>query len=315
MPMTLAFLFPGQGAQALGMGEDFLRAHPSVRQRLDQAGDGLGLDLRRVIAKGPARLLAETRIAQPAIFALSFAIGELLAARSLQCVLAAGHSLGEFTAVASAGALPFDTALALVIERGRLMHQVNESLDGGMLAVSGLAPELLPALVGQAGPGVWIANRNAPSQVALSGLRPALRRAHQLVTECGGRGTWFDVAGPYHTPLLADAAQAFAALVDAARMHPPRFPVIANGSAEPLGSAESVRQELAQQMLNPVDWTGTMRRIAASGNATLVEVGPGRVLKGLALRNNPELRCWSTGTVREFDAACRALENTACAVS
>lgn len=310
--MNVAFLFPGQGSQTLGMGEDFRRLFPVVAKRLDQTSESLGINLRTVIAKGPPRLLAETRIAQPAIFALSYAIGELLAERGLVPAFVAGHSLGEFTAATFAKSIAFEDALALVIERGRLMHQINESVDGGMLAVTGIESGVLTAILEQVGVGVWIANYNAPSQVVLSGLRPTLRKACELVIERGGRGTWFDVAGPYHTPLLDDASHSFAASLAAIEIRDPDCPLVANTSAALLCDAGSIREELSRQMLGIVNWAGTMSRISGLGIELLVEVGPGRVMKGLALRNDPALRCWTTGTVREFEDACRAMKSQVC---
>ncbi|MBA3006098.1 MAG: ACP S-malonyltransferase [Proteobacteria bacterium] len=307
--MNIAFLFPGQGAQTLGMGEDFRKSYLVVARRLEQASDALGLDLCAIIRKGPTRLLAETRYAQPAIFVLSYAIGELLVERGLQPDIVAGHSLGEFTAATFAKAISFDDALALVIERGSLMHEVNVSLDGSMMAVSGLDSKTLLGILDGLCNDVWIANDNAPSQVVLSGLRPALQKAAQLIVDGGGRNTWLDVAGPYHTPLLADASKVFALRVASVNMRDPVFPIIANTSAEPLVIADSIHTELARHMISSVNWTGTMQIIEASGVNMLVEVGPGRVMKGLALRNSPTLPCRTTGTVREFDETCRSLES------
>ena len=313
--MSLIFLFPGQGSQVVGMGLDYLRSFPGVASRLEQASERLGVDLGTVLAKGPPKLLAETRLAQPAIFTLSHAIHELLGTRGLLPACTAGHSLGEFGAVTAAGALDFDVALDLVIERGRLMHQANTLVDGGMLAVSGLDTPILSEILGSAGGGVWIANHNAPSQVVLSGLRHGLRAVAERVAARGGRATWLDVAGPYHTPLMRQAAEPFATLIAAAPMRDPHCPVIGNTAAELLRDAAGLRGELSRQMLSGVDWAGTMDRIRPMQPEFLIEVGPGKVMKGLALRNDPALRCLSTGTVRELDDTCRMLERLPCVSS
>lgn len=318
--MNAVFLFPGQGVQTLGMGEDFRRAatipaFALVNQRLEQASDGLGVNVRDIIVKGPPRLLAETWIAQPAIFALSVAIAELLQQRGLQPTIVAGHSLGEFAALVCAGASSFEDMLALVIERGRLMHEVNESIDGAMLAVSGLSPAQLAGLLEKIEAEVWIANDNAPSQYVLSGLRAGLRQASASILQSGGRITWLDVAGSYHTPLLLQASRALQASIASLHLCTPVFPVVANSNAAVLLDGPSIRTELSQHMLSTVNWTGTMRRIAQAGVETLLSIGPGRVLKGLALRNNAALPCRTVGTVLEFDEICRVLESRLCASS
>jgi [acyl-carrier-protein] S-malonyltransferase len=313
--MKTAFLFPGQGAQAPGMGEDFRAAFPSVRQRLEQAGSKLGIDLGSLMRKGPPRLLAETRYAQPAIFALSVAIAELLAARGLSPDSVAGHSLGEFSAACFAKVLTFDDALDLVIERGRLMHEVNVTLNGGMMAVSGVSTAALAPLLDALQNQIWIANHNAPSQLILSGLRRALQAAEPRILESGGRCTVLDVAGPYHTPLLDKAAQSFALHVQSVVLSEPAWPLIANASAEALVSAAQIRPELSAHMVSAVNWTGTMQTMHALGSSMLLEVGPGRILKGLALRNLPAVPSLCTATVREFDASCRSLEQSLCASS
>jgi len=311
--MTIAFVFPGQGSQTLGMGEDFRSLLPTVRQRFEQASDRLGVDLGAVIGKGPPGLLAQTHIAQPAIFTLSYALGELLVARGLQPSWAAGHSLGEFTAVAAAGAIDFDGALDLVIERGRLMHAVNESIDGAMLAVSGSNLDFVDTILKRAQAAVWIANHNAPAQLVLSGLRPELRKVYDPLISSGARCNWLSVAGPYHSPLMEDAAQQFAANIAAAHFKDPRCAVIANTNAKSLCTAAAIREELSAQMLRAVRWVDSLRRIRDLKVAASIEVGSGRTLKGLALRQHPAMNCWTTGTLQEFDETCRRWEALACA--
>ncbi|MBC7983012.1 MAG: ACP S-malonyltransferase [Candidatus Obscuribacterales bacterium] len=310
--MKLAFVFPGQGSQALGMGEDFRRSFATVQKRFDQASDRLGSDLSAIIGKGPPALLAQTHLAQPAIFTLSYALGELLAARGLQPFCAAGHSLGEFSAVAAASAISFDAGLDLVIERGRLMHAVNESIDGAMLAVSGSNLDFIETVVSRANAAVWIANHNAPSQIVLSGLRADLSEISASLIASGARCTWLSVAGPYHSPLMKDAALQFATRIAATQFADPQFAVIANTNASSLCTAAAISEELSAQMLSTVRWVDSLRCIRDLKVATLIEVGPGRTLKGLALRQHPAMDCWTTGTLREFDETCRRWETLAC---
>ena len=292
------------------MGEDFRAAFPSVKLRLEQAGSSLEIDLGSMMRKGPPRLLAETRYAQPAIFALSYAIAELFEARGLCPDFVAGHSLGEFSAACFSKVLSFDQALALVIERGRLMHEVNVTLDGGMMAVSGIDHLALTTILDDFKNEIWIANHNAPSQLVLSGLRGSLQRAASRILQSGGRSLFFDVAGPYHTPLLEKAAKEFSLMLEELTFSDPAWPLIANASAKPLMTAASIQAEWSTHMVSAVNWDGTMQSLSTLGASILIEVGPGRILKGLALRNLPALPCLSSGTVREFDASCRSLERT-----
>lgn len=308
--MSVAFLFPGQGAQMVGMCADLIKAFPSIGLRIGEGSDALGLDLHELIRRGPPRDLAQTHVAQVAIYCLSYGIYELLAERGLSPSVVAGHSLGQFTAYAAAGAVSFGTGLKLVAARGKFMHEVNQSIDGSMLAVSGLEAKSLAALVERGGEGVWIANRNAPSQLVLAGWRESLRRVLDQVAEMGGRGTWLDVAGPYHTPLFETAAAKFSEVVSQCDFNNPVVPIIANSSATAINQREQVVAETHRHMLSAVDWTGTMRAFIVRADELLVEVGPGRVLKGLALRNAPELKCLSVGSLREFESTCLALQET-----
>lgn len=313
--MKTAWLFPGQGAQEVGMALDLIHAHATVRHRLEQASDRLGADLVRTITDGPRAALARTDVAQPALFALSFAIGELLSARGLAPTWTAGHSLGQFSAAATAGALSYADALDLVIERGRVMHEVNGQVDGGMIAVSGITAPNLQRLVERSTDGVWIANRNAPTQTVLAGGKAQLQALVPALAAAGARSTWLDVAGPYHTPLFADAATTFARGLARCRIGDARVPLIANTSAIELQGHEALRHEFGAHMLCAVDWVGSMAVLDQRGCELLVEVGPGRTMKGLALRNLARVPCITTGSLGELDDAFRRLEEAACALS
>lgn len=309
--MSIAFLFPGQGAQAVGMGADLIKAFPSIGTYLKAGGEALGVDLNALIMKGPPRALAQTDVAQVCIYCLSHGIHEVIVQRGLSPTIVAGHSLGQFTAYAAAGTVSFEDGLKLVASRGRFMHEVNQSLDGGMLAVTGMTAVEVAEVVRQVD-SVWVANLNAPTQHVLAGLRNALREAQERLLEAGGKGTWLEVAGPYHTPLLNDAAERFSEIVDQCLFQQAATPIIANSSATVVCNPDEIRIETHRQMLSAVNWAGTMDTLVRQQVGLLVEVGPGRVLKGLALRNSANLKCLSTGSVRELDSACLALEE-ACA--
>lgn len=302
-----AFLFPGQASQAVGMGVDFCRAFPRLRELFAMASERLGFDLQAVAASGPPRHLAETIVAQPAIFVLSFGIAELMLQRGIVPGVMAGHSLGEFTAVAVSGAVDVQAGIDLVVERASRMHEVNLGIDGAMLAVSGLTRAEVEAVCARIGDHLWVANVNAPSQVVVSGLRPALRRFLDEAGRAGAKGTWLDVAGPYHTPLMSRAAELLARKVRNMALGAPAVAVLANADARRLTTAEALREELAGHMLAPVDWPATLRAVEENAPGPMVEVGPGKVLKGLALRNDHPRPCLTTGTVAELDKTCRVL--------
>lgn len=306
--MSIAFLFPGQGAQTVGMGSDLIKAFPTIAQRLNEGGEALGVDLNALVRKGPSRALAQTDVAQVGIYCLSHGIREILTQRGLSPTLVAGHSLGQFTAYVAAETVSFEACLKLVIARGRFMNWENQSLDGSMLAVTGMTAEQVTTVVAITEGDVWFANRNAPTQHVLAGRRKELLRAQELLVSYGGKGTWLDVAGPYHTPLMAEAARKFSLIVDQYQFQPASVPIIANSTAKVISQPDQIRAETHRQMLSAVNWVGTMAEIACRQIKLLVEIGPGRVLKGLALRNQPNLKCVTTGTVREFDSACTALD-------
>lgn len=311
--MTAVFLFPGQGAQAVGMCSSMMRTFPLVARRVAQGSELLATDLSALISTGPPRALAQTDVAQVAIYCLGFALYELLLERGFRPALLAGHSLGQFTALAASGVLDFDQGLALVAARGAAMHAVNQGVDGAMLAVQGQDVQGRLAALTDEPRGWWIANRNAPGQVVLAGLRPCLQALRARLRDAGMVSTWLDVAGPYHSPLMQPAAAAFRPAIDACTLADAGIPLVANSTATVIVKREPIDAELRAHMLSPVDWAGTMREIAAHSPSLLVEVGPGRVLKGLALRNLPRFRCMTTGATTEFDAACAALQETTCA--
>lgn len=316
MSERIAFVFPGQGSQAVGMGADIYRASPAARRVYDLADSALGFSLSRLCFEGPEEILRETVNTQPALVATSLALlaalqeaagaglpetGEPLLAAPLQPDFTAGHSVGEYAAVAAAGALDIEGTLRLVRDRGRLMHAEGSACPSGMAAVLGLDVASLEALCAEAteqsratrgspethtGAGrVVVANDNAPGQIVISGALPALERAMELARERGAkRVVPLAVSGAFHSPVMAPAAQGLARAVDAASIHDARVPVIANISAAPLTVAGDLRAELAHQIESPVQWTRSIEYLVAQGVTTFVEIGAGQVLAGLIKR-------------------------------
>jgi [acyl-carrier-protein] S-malonyltransferase len=301
----LAFVFPGQGSQYVGMGKALYEASSAARRVFHQADEILGFKLSKLCFEGPADELEDTINAQPAILTVSMAC--LAAIREKWDALGhkwnpprfvAGHSLGEYTALVAAGVLDFSDALRLVRERGRLMKEQGANRPGGMAAVIGLDRERLGLACEQAavetGGIVSVANANSPEQFVISGERHALDRAIELIKGAGARTVVpLRISIAAHSPLMQQAATKLAELIDRSPLRDPQVPVVTNIAGQVRTSAEHIRAELASQMVAPVEWVGTVRLMAASGVDTFVEIGPGQVLSRLIQRINLDVKAVS----------------------
>lgn len=282
---TVAWLFPGQGSQEVGMGEDLYRDAAIARKIFDRADAVLGFPISRLCFEGPEAELKRTVNSQPAIFVASLAC--LATALEMGAIdrgpaLVAGHSLGEYTALVSADAIDFEDALMLVRERGRLMEEAGQAQPGAMAAIIGLDEEAVERLCQQAGSEV--ANRNCPGQVVVAGRPEAVQRAMELASQGGGRPVMLNVSGAFHTSLMAPAARALATAIDGAPIRNPHIPIVANASAQPIASTEHIREELKRQLLSPVLWQPSIGAMLAVGVHRFLEIGPGRTLNGLIKR-------------------------------
>ena len=310
MSEPIAFLFPGQGSQAVGMGADAAAASPAARAVFERADRRLGFALSALCFQGPEEALKETINAQPAIVAVSLALlaalEEYLAARGaggrLRPAYVAGHSVGEYAALVASGALDLEAALALVRERGRLMHQEGTACPSGMAAVLGLDDAVLQEVCAQATeetlaalgtrvpkhPGmgrVVVANYNSPGQIVLSGEEQALARAMELASARGARRVVaLAVSGAFHSPVMEPASEGLARAVAEAPLGNATIPLVSNISATPVTEAAALRAELARQIVSPVQWIKTIEYLAAQGVTLFVEIGPGQVLSGLVKR-------------------------------
>jgi [acyl-carrier-protein] S-malonyltransferase len=286
----VAFLFPGQGAQAVGMARGLCETLPAARDLFTRAAELLGYDLLDVCANGPRERLNSTVVSQPAIFVASCAALESLRqsdpAAVEACQAAAGLSLGEFTALTFAGVLNFEDGLRLVQKRGESMQAAAEASPGAMLSVLTLERAKAEELIGQArGEDVLVlANLLCPGNYAVSGHKTACDRLASLVEAAGGRVVRLAVAGAFHTALMAPAQQVMAKAFASVPMKAARLPVWSNVTAWPHGGPDEVRALLGRQMVEPVLWEETMRGLLAEGYDQFYEIGPGRVLAGLLKR-------------------------------
>ena len=300
----VAFVFPGQASQRAGMAKELIEHEPAARELFQQAGEVLGLDLVGVCTAGNDALLTRTDIAQPALLTTCLAWLGAARARGLAADAMAGHSLGEFSAWVAAGALEFEPALRLVRRRGELMEEAGRRNPGGMAAVIGLADKDVVRICEQArGAGVVVAaNYNSPGQIVVSGVSAALQKVAELAQTAGGRVLPLRVSGAFHSPLMDDAAHAFARLVADVPIAGPRIPVIANVSAEPVTDSADVRQAITRQMTSPVLWAASVRRMAADGVGLFLEVGPGDVLTKLIERTVADVRAVAVKSLANLDA-------------
>ena len=287
----IAFLFPGQGAQSVGMSAELAAASPAAREALQEADAALP-GLLRLIEQGPAEELQLTRNAQPAILAVSIAAHRALGGR-LQPAFFAGHSLGEWSALVAAGALPFADALRAVRARGEFMQQAAPEGEGGMSAVLGLPFEVVRDACAETeaklpGRTVQPANHNAPDQTAISGHRDAVEAAAALCKSRGAkRALKLPVSAPFHCRLMAPVAPRLAEVLRAIPIATPAAPVVCNVTAEPCADPLRFADLLVQQVTATVRWVDTVKFLASAGVDTFVELGPGEVLSGLVAKIVP----------------------------
>jgi [acyl-carrier-protein] S-malonyltransferase len=293
----IAFLFPGQGAQTVGMGRQLCESLPAARRLYDEAAEVLGYDLAAICANGPVERLNSTAVSQPAIFVTSLAALETLRQSDVAavsgCQAAAGLSLGEYTALVFAGALTFRDGLRVVQRRGQAMQAAADASPGGMVSVLGLEqPQIEELCAAARGAGTLeLANLLCPGNIAVSGSRDACDAVQRLAEERGGRTVRLAVAGAFHTALMRPADHALAEALNTVEMRPPSVPVWSNVDARPHTDPGEIRQLLVRQVLQPVLWEQTLRNLLAQGIDRFYEIGPGRVLAGLLKRVQRKVDC------------------------
>lgn len=286
MSSKKAYLFPGQGSQSVGMAKDHYDSDATFKKIVDSADDLLGFKLSEIMFNGPDETLKQTEFTQPAIFLHSVALFSTLNA-SPQAV--AGHSLGEFSALVACGAVSFEDALLIVRKRGELMQKAGSNNPGTMAAVIGLEDDKVESIcieaTQRAGKVVVPANFNSPGQIVISGYEEAIDVALELFTTAGAKMVKkLPVSGAFHSPLMQPAYDGLKEGLQKLSISTPVCPIFSNFTAEATSDPEIIRENVLQQLMNPVKWTQTLKNMESSGFSNFIEVGPGKVLQGLVKR-------------------------------
>ena len=292
--MKTAFLFPGQGSQAIGMGKDLTEKYSIAKQTFEEADDALGLKISQLCFEGPEDQLRLTENTQPAILTASVAAWRVLQEKGIQPAFVAGHSLGEYSAHVAAGTMIFADAVRTVRSRGQFMQEAVPVGTGSMAAILGMAPEAVASVCADAAQGEVCepANINSPEQIVISGHVAAVERAVKLADERGAkRAKVLPVSAPFHCSLMKPAQERLGSVLAGLQLALPKFPVVCNVDARPIENTESAREALVRQVTGSVRWSESMQRLISQGVETFVEVGPGKVLCGLMRQIDRSKKC------------------------
>jgi len=306
--MSWGFVFPGQGAQRVGMIADIARHEPVVDQRFEEASEALAFDLGGIIREGPEERLNETAVTQPALLSVSVSLLDVWSRRGgASPSIVAGHSLGEYSALVAAGVLGFADAVRLVHERGKLMQDAVPAGEGAMAAILGLDDDVVAECCEGVDGTVTPANYNSPGQVVIAGARAAVDVATAACKAAGARrAVTLDVSVPSHCALMGPAAGPLGELLNGVEMNDPVVPVVQNVTAQAVTDAATVRTNLVSQLVSPVRWSDSVVTMAAGGAGRFIECGPGNVLAGLARRIDRSLSFFPVDTLEGLTEALEA---------
>lgn len=300
MPGKIAFIYPGQGAQMAGMGQDFYEQSPLAKEVYDEAQKNMDFDLLSICFGQDARL-DETAYTQPALVATSLAITKVLESKGITPDVTAGLSLGEYSAIAAAGGLDVQEAIALVRKRGCYMEQAVPDHSGAMTAAIGFTGEQVEEVITGI-PDVWIANYNCPGQIVLTGEQKAVEQAEVKLKEAGMKRTIrLKVSGPFHSPMMKEAGLKLQERLLHTKVHSLQCPYISNVTAKRVENEAEIKELLVRQMTSSVLWEQSVRTMIAEGVDTFFEIGPGRTLSNFIRKIDKSVTCYQIGTVQELE--------------
>ncbi len=311
----IAFIFPGQGSQTVGMGKELAEKHPEVQAYFTKADERLDTKLTTVIFEGPQEELTQTTNAQPALLTTSMAILDRLKAEGITADYTAGHSLGEYSALVAAGALRFEDAVYAVRKRGEFMEEAVPSGEGTMAAILGMPREPLKEItdsVTNDGHPVGLANLNCPGQIVISGTVKGVEFASEMAKEKGAKRIIpLQVSGPFHSQLMKPAAEKFISILDSIAIDDAAVPVMANVTALPVTESEEIKRLLIEQLYSPVKWEDSVEKLLELGVDTFIEVGPGKVLSGLVKKVNRRVKTYAVHDEASLEQTIQSLKEEA----
>ncbi|PUF88932.1 MULTISPECIES: ACP S-malonyltransferase [unclassified Geobacillus] len=308
----IAFIFPGQGSQTVGMGKDVAQSDANIAAVFQSADERLGFSLSSLIFEGPQETLTLTYNAQPALLTTSIALLEKVKEAGITADYVAGHSLGEYTALVAAGAISFTDAVYAVRKRGEFMEEAVPAGEGTMAAVLGMDAAALEAVtkeVSEQGDPVQLANLNCPGQIVISGSKAGVEKAGQLAKERGAKRVIpLEVSGPFHSSLMKPAASKLQDVLNTIAIRDAEIPVVANVTAQPVVKKEEILRLLIEQLYSPVRWEQSVEMMIGLGVDTFIEIGPGKVLSGLVKKINRNVSVYAVNDLESLQATVAALK-------